>query len=188
VAEIRITGGELRGRRLYVPKTGVRPTTGKVREAIFSMLGSVDGSRVLDLFAGSGALGIEALSRGAQETTFVDKRTGAVERNLGDLGISDPDSGWGWRVVRMDVAQFLSCEATLGGPTYDLVLCDPPYTLAAALASDLRAGLARIVDEGAKLVLETSARKPLDLGFPVIKEREYGDTLLRIHSIPEEDA
>jgi 16S rRNA (guanine(966)-N(2))-methyltransferase RsmD len=80
VPDLRITGGELRGRRLYVPKTGIRPTTGRVREALFSMLGSIEGARVLDLFCGSGALGIEALSRGALEATFVDKRTAAVMR------------------------------------------------------------------------------------------------------------
>ena len=178
----RVTGGELRGRRLHVPRTGVRPTTGRVREAVFSMLGSVEGARVLDLFCGSGALGIEALSRGAAAATFVDKQTDAVSRNLRDLGLSA-------RVDRGEVGAWLAREGgSSSGPAYDLVFCDPPYTLAAALAGDLGAGLPRIAGEGAKLVLETSARGPLDLGFPVIKEREYGDTLLRIHSLPEEGA
>ena len=182
MAEIRITGGELRGRRLRVPSTGVRPTTGMVREAIFSMLGSVEGASVLDLFAGSGALGIEALSRGAREATFVDKQTDPVARNLRDLGLSA-------QVDRSDVAAWLSREAaSTSGSTYDLVLCDPPYTLAAGLGADLRAGLAQIVDRDGKLVLETAARKPLDLGLPVIKERRFGDTLLRIHAIPGEVA
>ena len=182
MAEIRITGGELRGRRLYVPKAGVRPTTGMVREAIFSMLGSVEGARVLDLFCGSGALGIEALSRGAREATFIDRQTEAISRNLRDLGIEA-------RVERGDVAAWLQRESASpeGGP-YDLVLCDPPYRLAAGLGDDLRAGLAQIVDRDAKLVLETAARRPLDLGLPVIKEREYGDTLVRIHSLHGADA
>jgi 16S rRNA (guanine966-N2)-methyltransferase len=180
--EVRITGGELKGRRLFVPKSGVRPSTGRLREAIFSMLGSVEGARVLDLFAGSGALGIEALSRGAGEATFVDRHTAAVTRNLKDLGLDA-------RVERGDVARWLSRARGAASPTsYDLVLCDPPYTLAAGLGADLTAGLARIVDRDGKLVLETAARKPLDLGFPVIKEREYGDTLLRIHSLPREGA
>jgi 16S rRNA (guanine966-N2)-methyltransferase len=182
MAEIRVTGGELTGRRLYVPKAGVRPTTGRLREAIFSMLGDLEGARVLDLFAGSGALGIEALSRGAREATFVDTDTRAVDRNLRDLGLSA-------QVERSEVARWLAREASSESPpTYDLVLCDPPYTLAAGLDADLSAGLAKIVDRDGKLVLETAARKPLDLGLPVIKEREYGDTLLRIHSIPEGDA
>jgi 16S rRNA (guanine966-N2)-methyltransferase len=182
VPEIRITGGELRGRRLYVPKTGVRPTTGRLREAIFSMLGGVEGARVLDLFAGSGALGIEALSRGALEATFVDRQTDAVSRNLTDLGLTA-------LVDRSDVSAWLARESrSASAPMYDLVFCDPPYTLAAGLDVDLSAGLTQIVDRDGKLVLETAARKPLDLGLPVIKEREYGDTLLRIHSIPEVEA
>jgi 16S rRNA (guanine966-N2)-methyltransferase len=150
-----------------------------VREAIFSMLGTVEGARVLDLFAGSGALGIEALSRGAGEATFVDQDTRAVTRNLAELGLEA-------RVERSDVPAWLSRAAGSASPlTYDLVLCDPPYTLAAGLDADLSAALAKIVARDGKLVLETAARKPLDLEFPVIKERAYGDTLLRIHSIPE---
>jgi len=182
MAEIRVTGGELRGRRLYVPKAGVRPTTGRVREALFSMLGSVEGARVLDLFCGSGALGIEALSRGAAEATFVDRDTAAVTRNLQDLGLDA-------RVERGDVTKWLSRATAARTPAaYDLVLCDPPYTLAADLDADLHASLAQVVDRDGKLVLETAARQPLDLGLPVIKEREYGDTLLRIHSLPRERA
>ena len=151
-----------------------------VREAIFSMLGGVEGARVLDLFAGSGALGIEALSRGAAEATFVDRRTDALARNLRDLGLSA-------RVDRSDVRAWIRREAAASeAPVYDLVFCDPPYTLAAGLDAALRAGLAQIVDRDGKLVLETAAREPLELGLPVIKEREYGDTLLRIHSLREE--
>jgi 16S rRNA (guanine966-N2)-methyltransferase len=180
MAEIRVTGGELKGRRLHVPKSGVRPSTGRLREAIFSMLGSVEGARVLDLYCGSGSLGIEALSRGAAEATFVDTRTEAVSRNLADLGLTA-------RVDRGDVAAWLRRESgSSEGPGYDLVLCDPPYTLAADLDVDLSAGLAQIVDRDGKLVLETAARKPLELGLPLIKEREYGDTLLRIHSVTGE--
>ena len=182
MAEIRVTGGEFAGRRLYVPKAGVRPTTGMLREAIFSMLGDVHGMRVLDLFAGSGALGIEALSRGASEATFVDTDTRVVARNVDDLGLSA-------RVERSDVAKWLSRESSSSSPsTYDLVLCDPPYTLAGGLDADLSAGLAGIVARGGKLVLETAARRPLNLDFPVIKERKYGDTLLRIHAPHGEDA
>jgi 16S rRNA (guanine966-N2)-methyltransferase len=177
VPDLRITGGELRGRRLYVPKTRIRPTTGRVREALFSMLGSIEGARVLDLFCGSGALGIEALSRGALEATFVDNRTAAVIRNLKDLDLAG-------RVDRMDVGEWLFREAAISSrPMYDLILCDPPYRLAADLDVDLSAVLPRIVDEGGRLVLETGVRTPLELRLPVIKERRYGDTLLRLYAV-----
>jgi 16S rRNA (guanine966-N2)-methyltransferase len=185
MAETRITGGELGGRRLYVPKAGVRPTTGMLREAIFSMLGSVDGMHVLDLFAGSGSLGIEALSRGAREATFVDRDTAAVSRNLRELRLDELDVSAA--VERSDVTRWLKRVAERPRPpSFDLVLCDPPYRLAAALGGDLSAALPRIAGPGAKLVLETSTRKPLELGLALIKEREYGDTLLRIHSLSEE--
>jgi 16S rRNA (guanine966-N2)-methyltransferase len=182
LSEIRITGGELGGRPIYVPKTGVRPTTGKVREALFSMLGSVEGARVLDLFCGSGALGIEALSRGALEATFVDKRTDAVRRNLDDLGISDPDSRWGWRVVKSDVQAYLQSQPFMEpGDRYDMVLCNPPYTLAADLVSGLDLLIPDSVTQGGRVVIETSSRKPLSLSMNLIKERDYGDTLIRIY-------
>ena len=182
MAEIRITGGELRGRKLYVPKAGVRPTTGRVREAIFSMLGSVDGARVLDLFCGSGALGIEALSRGASEAVFVDEKTAAVTRNLEDLGVSHPDSGWSRRVIESDVDAFLRSQPFMEPQArYEVVLCDPPYTLAADLVRGLDHLLPDSVRDGGRVVVETSTRDPLSLSMDLIKEREYGDTLVRIY-------
>ncbi|MGH2984995.1 MAG: RsmD family RNA methyltransferase [Solirubrobacterales bacterium] len=179
---MRITGGELRGRRLYVPKTGIRPTAGRVREAVFSMLGGIDGAKVLDLFCGSGALGIEALSRGAADATFVDIKPGAVTRNLDELGISggEPDRGW---IVKSDVLDFLEREVSLG-PTvrYDLVLCDPPYRLAAGLATGLDVLIPGILAEGGRVVIETTARNPLQLSQPLIKDKTYGDTLVRVYA------
>jgi 16S rRNA (guanine966-N2)-methyltransferase len=176
MADIRITGGELRGRKLYVPKTGIRPTTGRVREAIFSMLGSVEEARVLDLFCGTGALGIEAFSRGAVDVTFVDKRTAAVSRNLKEFDLADKT----W-VQRMDAGDWLFRQAASAPGVIDLALCDPPYTLAADFDADLSALIPRVLDNGGRLVLETAARKPLELRLPVIKERTYGDTLIRIY-------
>ena len=89
--ELRITAGELGGRRIRVPKgaRGLRPTTERVREAVFSILGDISGTRVLDLFSGSGALAIEALSRGASEATLVDTRPATARRNLESLDLSD---------------------------------------------------------------------------------------------------
>jgi 16S rRNA (guanine966-N2)-methyltransferase len=174
MAEIRITGGELRGRRLYVPKTGVRPTTGKVREAIFSMLGSVVGARVLDLFCGSGVLGFEALSRGAAEVTLVDTRPAAARRNLDTLGLHDRGE-----VARADAVSFLR-HAEAG--SFDLVLCDPPYRLADRLAAELDPLIRDALAAGGRVMVESSPRRPLMLRLPLRTERTYGDTLIRIHT------
>jgi 16S rRNA (guanine966-N2)-methyltransferase len=172
--EIRVTGGELRGRRLHVPKSGVRPTTGKVREAIFSMLGGVEGARVLDLFCGSGALGIEALSRGAAQAVFVDRHPAPARRNVDDL-----DLGERARVEGADAIRFLK-RAEPG--SFDLVLCDPPYRLADRLGGDLVQLIPGKLAGGGRVMVETSPRRPLDLELPLLTERAYGDTLIRIHA------
>jgi len=174
VAEIRITGGELRGRRLHVPKTGVRPTTGKVREAIFSMLGGIEGARVLDLFCGTGVLGIEALSRGAAEATLVDTRPAAARRNLESLGLDDQAE-----VVRADAVSFLR-RAQAG--SFDLVLCDPPYRLADRLAAELDPLIRDVLAAEGRVMVESFPKRPLSLRLPLRTERTYGDTLIRIHT------
>jgi 16S rRNA (guanine966-N2)-methyltransferase len=173
VAEVRITGGALRGRHLQVPKAGVRPTTGKVREAIFSMLGSVEGTRVLDLFCGSGALGIEALSRGAATATLVDTRPGPARRNLESLGLGDRAEA-----VRADAVRFLR-RAEAG--SFDLVLCDPPYRLADRLGADLVKLIPPVLARGGRVMLESSPERSLELPLRLRTERTYGDTLIRIH-------
>ena len=174
MAEIRVTGGELRGRRLHVPKKGVRPTTGKVREAIFSMLGSVEGARVLDLFCGSGALGIEALSRGAAQAVFVDTHPAPAHRNVDDL-----DLGERARVEGADVIRFLR---RAGPDSFDLVLCDPPYRLADRLGADLVQLIPGKLAGGGRVMVETSPRRLLALELPLLTERAYGDTLIRIYA------
>jgi 16S rRNA (guanine966-N2)-methyltransferase len=170
---LRVSGGELRGRRLAVPKGDVRPTTERVREALFSILGDVSGARVLDLFCGSGALAIEALSRGAAEATLVDTQPAVARTNLEALGLTGRA-----RTVRSDAARFLG-RAEPG--SYDLVLCDPPYTLAAGLVSGLDRLVPGAVTKGGRVAIETSAREPLTLSMDLIKEREYGDTVIRIY-------
>jgi 16S rRNA (guanine966-N2)-methyltransferase len=172
VADIRVTGGELRGRRLHVPSKGVRPTTGMVREAVFSILGSVEGARVLDLFAGSGALGVEALSRGAAEATFVDSHTGAVERNVAALDLAGRAS-----VIRSDALRFLRRTAE----SFDLVLCDPPYRLADRLEGDLVHLIPEGLAPGGRVMIESSPQRPLELELPLATERKYGDTLIRLY-------
>jgi 16S rRNA (guanine966-N2)-methyltransferase len=171
---VRVVAGEFRGRRLAAPR-GVltRPTADRVREALFSMLGDVTGARVLDLYAGSGALGIEALSRGAESAVFVerDARAAAViERNLASLGLDQ-------QVVRQDAVRFLARHAGI----FDLVFCDPPYDSASRLAGPLAERLPALTPQGARIVTESDKRMPLELPFPLLTERTYGDTRIAIH-------
>ena len=174
---MRVVAGRLGGRRLRAPRgVDTRPTSDRVREALFSALGDVDGARVLDLFAGSGALGIEALSRGAVEATFVDSAPAAVRAvraNLADLGAT---AG----VHRADARAFLR-TARRTGRQYDLVFIDPPYRRAPALADELAATLPPVLASGARVVAESDRRAPLELGMTLLDERRYGDTLIRIH-------
>ncbi len=175
---MRVVAGRFGGRRLAAPPgRGTRPTADRVREALFSILGSLDGARVLDLYAGSGALGIEALSRGAARAVFVerDARVAAVLRaNLEALGVGAEEA----RVIRGDALR----NASSGDGPYDLVLIDPPYRLAAALGQELSDAVAPVLAPGARVVTESDRRDPLELTtLPLIDERRYGDTLIRIH-------
>ncbi len=176
---MRIVAGRWGGRRIAAPRGGAtRPTSDRVREAVFSILGDVvPGARVLDLFAGSGALGLEALSRGAAAAVFVDSAPAAaraVRTNLEALGVDA-------EVVRADAVVALR-SAARAGHQYDLVLLDPPYRRAAALAPALGAGLGAVLAPGARVVAESDRRAPLDLPLPLLDERRYGDTLIRFHS------
>ena len=174
---MRIVAGELGGRRIRAPRTGmVRPTSDRVREALFSILGDVGGLDVLDLFCGTGALGIEALSRGAARATFVDTAIGSVARNVGDLGLSERAE-----LVRGDAIRFLGRD----GPGYDLILCDPPYRVAPRIGPDLEGVLGPRIGQDGRVIVETARDKPMDLpGLPLLDERAYGGTLLRIHGAP----
>jgi 16S rRNA (guanine966-N2)-methyltransferase len=175
---VRVIAGKYKGHRLVAPKRGsTRPTADRVREALFSMLASVEGAGVLDLYAGSGALAIEALSRGASEATLVDSDVAAaraIRQNLGRLGIEQA------RVVRAGVAPFLK-HAAQREEQWDLVFCDPPYRLARRLQGDLERLLPPIVSPEGRIVCESSAKQPLHLGFPLVTERHYGDTLICIY-------
>ncbi|HKH23662.1 MAG TPA: RsmD family RNA methyltransferase [Solirubrobacterales bacterium] len=171
--ELRISGGELRGRRIQVPRAGVRPTTERVREAIYSILGDVSGARVLDLFCGSGALAIEALSRGAAKATLVDTKPVTARANLELLDLGDRAT-----TVRADAARFLR---RVEPRSFDLVFCDPPYRLADRLAADLDPLIRAVLAEGGRVMVETSPNRPLQLGLPLLTERTYGDTMVRIH-------
>jgi 16S rRNA (guanine(966)-N(2))-methyltransferase RsmD len=175
---MRVIAGRYRGRRLQAPRgDATRPTSDRVREALFSVLGArVDGARVLDLFAGSGALGIEALSRGAAEATFVDSAPGAIRAVRANLEAI----GAGAEVRRADARRFLG-SASAAGREYDLVFLDPPYRLTGRLGGELTEALPAVLAPGAVVVVESDRRAPLELGLPILDERRYGDTLIRIH-------
>jgi 16S rRNA (guanine966-N2)-methyltransferase len=147
-----------------------------VREAVFSILGDIAGARVLDLFAGSGALAIEALSRGAAQATLVDSAPAAIatiRRNLETLGIEA-------EVVGRPVARFLH-SARDGARQYDLVFLDPPYRHTDLLGRELTAALGPVLTTDARVVSESDRRHPLELSLGAVDERRYGDTLIRIH-------
>jgi len=173
---MRVVAGTHRGRRLGRPLgDDTRPTADRVREALFSMLGDVEDADVLDLYAGSGALGIEALSRGAASAVFVDssaEATEAVRANLTELG----ERG---EVVRRDALDYLRSMA--GVRRFDLVLCDPPYDSALAVAPSLTELLPAVLYDTSVTVTESDTRMPLKLPFPVARERAYGTTRIVIH-------
>jgi len=175
---MRVVAGTYGGRKLIAPPgSETRPTSDRVREALFSVLGtSVQDARVLDLFAGSGALGIEALSRGAMSAVFVDRsRTAiqAVKANLEALGIEAD--------VRPVAARAALRAASGRAEAYDLVFLDPPYRHAAELGRELSEALAAVLAPGARVVTESDRRAPLQLDLPLADERRYGDTIIRIH-------
>ena len=176
---MRVIAGQWRGRPLKAPPGGAtRPTSDRVREALFSILAArVPDARVLDLFAGSGALGIEALSRGAAAATFVDDAAAAIraiEANLAAVGAAAT-------VRRSDVLRFLT-SARRSAAQYDLVFLDPPYRDAERLAPALSEALPAVLAPGAVAVAESDRRAPLALDLPLKDERRYGDTLIHIHA------
>jgi 16S rRNA (guanine966-N2)-methyltransferase len=176
---MRVIAGRLGGRRLKAPRGRVtRPTSERVREALFAMLGPVQGS-VLDLFAGTGALGIEALSRGADRAVFVerDPRVARVLRdNLASLKLDA-------QVAEVRCTDALGELRSARGrkETYDLLFIDPPYEQARAWESELSANLPALLRPGARIVVESDRRAPLELEVQVERTRRYGDTSITIH-------
>jgi 16S rRNA (guanine966-N2)-methyltransferase len=173
-----VIAGEWGGRRLQAPPgDATRPTSDRVREALFSVLGErVAGARVLDLFAGSGALGIEALSRGAAAATFVDSAPAALKALRANLEALGAEA----EVRKQDAGRFLA-GASAAERQYDLVLLDPPYRLAGRLGGELSAILPAVLAPEGLVIAESDRREPLDLDLPLLDERRYGDTLIRIH-------
>lgn len=177
----RIIAGTLGGQNLKVPAKGTRPTSERVREALFSKLehmGLVDDTHVMDLFAGSGALGIEALSRGARGALLVEKAPSAarlIQANLSALRLTDRA-----QVQMADAVTFICSKSgdDLSG-IYDLVLIDPPYDIAPELLQRLLSGLGPWLTPDALVVVETSSRtsEPMWPDFLVREQKKkYGET------------
>lgn len=175
---MRIVAGEHRGRRIAAPSgTATRPTADRVREALFSIIGPVGGVDVLDLFAGTGALGLEALSRGAASATLVERDRAAVaciRANVETLGVGERA-----RVVARDWRAALAAERA-AGRGFGLCLCDPPYSLTDRVVAQLGALLEPLVAAPGIVVIEHSAARPPPepSGLEIVSrtDRTYGDT------------
>jgi 16S rRNA (guanine966-N2)-methyltransferase len=170
---MRVVAGELKGQRLLAPRGWkVRPTSDRVREAIFSALGErVVGARVLDLYCGTGALAIEALSRGAASALFVDRDTRPALGNVQRLGLGERAE-----LVKADVGRWLGAgSGRPQGGEFDLVFVDAPYKLAAAVSRDLNAHLPELLAPGGRAIVESGARAPLAIdGLERVRQRRYG--------------
>lgn len=186
---MRVIAGDLRGRRLIAPSgTGTRPTSDRVRESLFAIIGPLEGERVLDLFAGSGALAIEALSRGAADATCVDDDRGAVEAmraNSSVLGLGDR-----LRVIRRGWRAALA-DAAAAGDRYGIILADPPYELLPVILDEMAEAINRVVAPGALIALEHARGAIMQAGgVPAIAverdtTRRYGDTEITVLWTPK---
>jgi 16S rRNA (guanine966-N2)-methyltransferase len=180
---MRVIGGAFGGRRIKAPRgTRTRPTSDRVREALFALLGDVRDAVALDLFAGAGGLGIEALSRGAARVVFVERSRpalAALRSNLELLGIGSDAA----RVHGGDALEYLR-RARRRADTYDLVFIDPPYSRAGEMGAELETLLPPLLQAQARIVVESDRRVPLALQVPLEHERDYGDTSIRIYRLP----
>jgi len=175
---VRIIAGRNKGARIFAPKGhDTRPTSDRAREAAFNLIGPVEGATVLDLFAGSGAMGLEALSRGAASAVFVEtdrEACRAIDRNLDKLRLT------GARVVQQDALRVLSAEAA-AGRRYDLVLVDPPYEMFSSLQNGLSQYLPTVLTEDGLVVVESGARGEPELPpLRKLTSRRYGSARITL--------
>jgi 16S rRNA (guanine966-N2)-methyltransferase len=178
---MRIIAGSRKGARIFAPRgRDTRPTGDRVREAVFNLVGPVEGMEVLDLYAGSGAMGLEALSRGAASATFVEADRAAAEtivRNLEKLALG------GATVLRVDAVRKLAGDVA-SGRRYDLVLIDPPYRMLAGVLPTLAAHLPAVVEPEGLVVVESDAREEPDLPLPKRTSRRYGSARVTVFTGP----
>ena len=174
---MRIIAGSRKGTKIFAPKgRSTRPTGDRVREAAFRLIGPVDGAAVLDLFAGSGAMGLEALSRGAARAVFVESDREAcrvIERNLAKLELS------GAELVRADARRALSADVA-AARRYDLILVDPPYEDFPKMQKTLAIYLPRLLEPDGAVVVETESRLEPELPLTLRTSRRYGSARLTV--------
>jgi 16S rRNA (guanine966-N2)-methyltransferase len=178
---MRIIAGSHKGHTIHAPRGhDTRPTSDRVRENVFNILGPVDGAAVLDLYAGSGAMGLEALSRGAARAVFVERDGDAVrtiERNLDKLRLSAT-------VLRQDAVTALAAEAG-SGRKYDLVLVDPPYDVYTDIQPKLARYLPSVLSDDGVVVVETDARVEPELPLAERTTRKYGSVRITVYEASE---
>ncbi|MCX8116532.1 MAG: 16S rRNA (guanine(966)-N(2))-methyltransferase RsmD [Desulfobacterota bacterium] len=181
IPSMRVISGSSKGRRLVAPRgQGLRPTSDRVKECLFNLIGEVEGRVVLDLFAGTGSLGIEALSRGAKRAVFVERAREALRRmkqNLSQCGMEDRAE-----ILPKEVGRAIGLLGRRG-ETFDLILMDPPYEEGWIRHTFEKLKRHPIHRSGALLVIEHSRREPLPEetgGWGLLKQREVGDTVISI--------
>jgi 16S rRNA (guanine(966)-N(2))-methyltransferase RsmD len=181
---MRVIAGELKGQRLVAPRGWkVRPTSDRVREAIFSALGErAVGARVLDLYCGTGALAIEALSRGAEHAVLVDQDTRPALGNVRRLGLADRTE-----LVKTDAGRWLgNVSAVDAAGKFDLVFVDAPYKLADRVSHVLNQHLPGVIAAGGRAIVESGARRPLRIdSLEPLRQRRYGAADVTIYGAAE---
>ncbi len=177
---MRVIAGRLGGRQLLAPKGWkVRPTSERVREAIFSALGDIEGMRVLDLYCGTGALGIESISRGAAAAVLLDRDVRPAMGNVHNLGLTAEVE-----LVRAEASDWIGSVADRA---FDLVFLDPPYREAADVAARLDGELGRVLAPGGRVIAESDRRGPLEFpSLETVRERRYGRTVVTFHRVPSQ--
>jgi 16S rRNA (guanine(966)-N(2))-methyltransferase RsmD len=176
---LRIISGEWGSRKIAVPPgQGTRPTSERAREALFSSLALQGGETVLDLFSGSGALGLESVSRGAEAAVLVESSSPAarcIRSNIDLLGAVSRT-----RVIEADW-QVACRNLQQDGSRFDVIFVDPPWADCQEVGSALAAVIEPILADDGVVVCESPAGQPMEVGLPLQRERRYGDTLLRFH-------